>query len=309
MVIVAALVGIWQEQAIVDWYKLRGYQAPARIAQLADETTMTDYARKLYYVNRPQLITKSSFSSYCPTGTEQTVVLGCYTSGDRGIFLLDVENAELDGIEQVTAAHEMLHAGYDRLSDGERERLNVLLAHFYENELKNVTIKNVIDSYKKTEPDHLPDEIYAIFATQVDELPVELERHFRHYFTERAKVVAFYNEYEAAFTSRQKRIEAYDIQLSAWKAEINHRDQQVKRSRDALERKNQQLTEHQTSQRYEAYNAGVDEYNALVASYNAELQALKNLITAYNNTVELRNAIAFEERSLVEAISASPVGQ
>lgn len=236
-------------------------------------------------------------------------MLGCYTSGDRGIYLLDVENDELGGVEQVTAAHEMLHAAYERLSDGERERINGLLTNFYENELDNQTIKGVIDSYKQTEPNHLPDEMHSIFATQVDTLPTDLERHFSQYFTDRSKIVAYYNDYESAFTSRQKRIEAYDMQLSAWKAEIDQRDQSVKASRDELERKSRELEGLRSSGRYEAYNAGVDDYNALVASYNAELQALKSLIAKYNDTVEMRNDIAFEERSLVQAITASPIDQ
>lgn len=306
---VGACLGIWQAQAIEDWYRLQGYDAPDKVAQLADDTTMTDYARKLYYINRPELITKASFATYCPAGTEQTVVLGCYTSGDRGIFLLDVENDELDGVEQVTAAHEMLHAAYERLSGSERQKIDGLLEDFYANGLNNNTVKDVVDSYKQSEPDHLADEMHSIFATQVKELPVELERHYNRYFTNRQTVVNYYLEYEAAFTSRQKRIEGYDAQLTAWKSEIDLRDKEIKDSRDELQRKNEQLNLYRSNGRYDAYNAGVDEYNALVASYNAKLKALQSLISKYNATVEMRNDIAFEERALVQAISATPIEQ
>ncbi len=42
-------------QNISDWWKLRDYQAPAAQAALADQVTMTPLARKVFYVNDPQL--------------------------------------------------------------------------------------------------------------------------------------------------------------------------------------------------------------------------------------------------------------
>ncbi|HXE10230.1 MAG TPA: hypothetical protein VN554_02280, partial [Verrucomicrobiae bacterium] len=125
--IAAVVVLVWlaclgmaalERQNIYDWVKLQGYQAPADIAALAQQDTMTAYGRKIFYVNHPQLDDKSNFAGKCPNnGGEQTIVLGCYRPGESGIFLLNVSDPRLNGVEQVTAAHEMLHGAYERLSD------------------------------------------------------------------------------------------------------------------------------------------------------------------------------------------------
>src|SRR4051812_41367162 len=55
-------------QQVFDWLKLRGYTAPAPIAQLATQDTMTDSARRIFYVNAPILNSKASFADNCPSG-------------------------------------------------------------------------------------------------------------------------------------------------------------------------------------------------------------------------------------------------
>ena len=113
--ILAAAVLAWsQRQAIYDWYQLRGYQPSNAVVKLATDTTMDDYARKVFYVNHPDIENKSEFSKNCPQA-EQTIVLGCYV-GNQGIYILNVKESQLNGVEQVTAAHELLDAMYGRLN-------------------------------------------------------------------------------------------------------------------------------------------------------------------------------------------------
>src|SRR5687768_13286036 len=91
LLVVLALVAIalWQHQAIFDWIKLRNYIAPAAVAQLATEDTMSPYARKIFYVNAPRLQDKAAFKD-CNVSKEQTIVLGCYKGNQNGIYLLTV---------------------------------------------------------------------------------------------------------------------------------------------------------------------------------------------------------------------------
>ena len=143
-------------QNIIDWWRLRQYQAPAAIASLADQATLTDYSRKVFYVNWPQQKDKTGFGSACPNnGGEQTIVLGCYHGNQAGIYLLKVTDARLNGVEQVTAAHEMLHAAYDRLGQDERDKVDAMLTNYYKNELKDERILKTIEAYKKSEPNEL----------------------------------------------------------------------------------------------------------------------------------------------------------
>ncbi len=113
-------------QALSDWWQLRGYSPPATVTSLAAQDTMTSYATHVFYVNRPDIESNASqFRNECQE-TEKTIVLGCYHSNQEGIFVYNVQDSRLAGVEQVTAAHEMLHAAYDRLSSKDRNYVDGL---------------------------------------------------------------------------------------------------------------------------------------------------------------------------------------
>jgi hypothetical protein len=55
------------------------------------------------------------------------------------------------------------------------------------------------------------------------------------------------------------------------------------------------------------YNLLVDSYNSGASAYNQLLASTRLLITQYNDVVEKRNAIAFEERALAQALTSEPI--
>lgn len=309
-VLVGALILIWtQRQAVYDWFRLYNYQPNAAISALATDATMTDEARHMYYVNRPELKPRSTFSQFCKSQSEQTVVLGCYKSVQQGIYILQVDNQELAGIQQVTAAHEMLHAAYDRLSSDEKQRVNALLQDYYDNKLDDDAIKQTIDQYKQSEPDALVNEMHSIFGTQVDDLPPALETYYSQYFSNRQTVVSFYKSYEQAFTSRQKQVKQYDMQLSTWKKQIDELQSGLTSQQSALETQRSSLNSQRSSGNYETYNNSVDRYNTAVVAFNRDLASLKQLIVEYNALVQKRNSIAFEEEQLMQSLHAENLQQ
>lgn len=311
LLVVAGLLflGWSQRQGLYDFARLFNYTPPTEVAQLATDATMTDLARHLYYVNRPEIKERTNFSNYCDVGTERSAVLGCYKSGQRGIYLLNVTNRELAGIEQVTAAHEMLHAAYERLSSGERTRVDGLLTDYYQNHLTDATIKQTIDEYKRTEPNDLVNEMHSIFGTQIGDLPAELNSYYQQYFTDRSKLHAYYASYEQAFTSRQQQIKLADAQLDSWKQQIKQLETEVKAQQAALQERRNALNRYRSTGDTESYNSGVDDYNAMVVSFNAKVSQLQGLITKHNELVQTRNSIAFEERQLVQSLSSSGIEQ
>jgi len=266
---------------------------------LADDTTMTDKARRLFYLNRPQVLDASEFNANCEgADSEQTIVLGCYHSPQRGIFIFRVEEAELKGIEQVTAAHEMLHAAYDRLSRSEKQQIDQLLMDYYQNDLDDERLLRVMDLYKQSASSDLANEMHSIFGTEVAELPVELEAHYQQYFANRQKVAQFAAQYQQAFTSRQQLITDYDMQLVALEREIAQNQQAL----------NQQAAQLQADRpQVEASNDAevIDSYNQRVAAYNALLVQTNALVDQYNAIVAKRNDIALEQKQLQRSIDSS----
>lgn len=296
------LLAYWQRQNIYDIVRLRGYTAPAAVSRLADETTMTDSTRRLFYVYHPQIQSdKAAFNTHC-RDNEQTIVLGCYINGD-GIYLLDVTDDRLHGVEQVTAAHELLHAAYARLSNKERARVDNLVATAF-SQVQDDRIKQTVELYRKQNPASVPNELHSILGTEVRNLPGDLEAHYAKYFKNRLAIVSYSEQYEQVFTDRRNAVLQYDAQLASLKPQIESLEKTLDTQTAQLDQQRSQLDTYKQQKDFDAYNAGVPGYNALVKSYNANIDQLKKLINSYNDIVAKRNAIASEEQSLVQALDS-----
>jgi hypothetical protein len=302
-IVLAAL----NQQQLEDWWRLRGYQPPAEVVQLADQDTMNAYTRHLFYLNEPQLpSTVASFRQHCPENKD-TIVLGCYHPGQNGIFIYKVQDPALGGIQQVTAAHEVLHAVYARLSNGDRTKLDAELENFYQHGLSDPRVLAEVKLYQQTEPTDVMDEMSCTFGTEVAKLPPLLEAYYSHYFTKRAAIVAYEQRYEGAFTSRQNVINADDQQLSAVKQQItaqqaalSYQLTQINADRSHIEGL---LSAGQTS----AYNAAVPGYNNEIRIYNAGVDSLRGVVTNYNQLVIARNQIAGQLTTLDSAIDTRQI--
>lgn len=307
--LVAAVALKTNPYAVTDWVRLYNYEPPAEIAEIVSATAMTEKARHLFYINHPTLLNKADFRQQCPQYDEQTIVIGCYLSGQRGIHVLRVNDARLEGVEEVTSAHEMLHAAYERLSDSEKRRVNGLLQAYQKNELRDERIKATIENYQRTEPGQELNEMHSIFGTEIAELPFELSEYYQQYFTDRNAVVAAATAYQAAFTSRQSQIKQYDAELATKETIIKQNSNQLERQAVIIERQRASLDALRASQDFEAYNAGVEPFNNSVAAYNGLLDATRQLIAEYNKLVEQRNAIAAQTVELQQAIDSSDLPQ
>lgn len=294
---------VWYKaQALVDWWALKDYTPPARIAELADDSSMTKEAEHIFYVNHPELISDvNRFHRECPQ-SEQTIVLGCYHSKQNGIDIYDVQDPRLSGIHEVTAAHEMLHAAYDRLSGDTKRDLNSLLHKYFSEQLKDERILDTLRTYEGLEPAELVNEMHSIFGTEAKDLPAELEAHYKRYFINRSEVVSLAENYAGEFTSRTNAIEDYDRRLSALKQEIEDTSSSLEAQRSRVVEERRRLDSLRTTGRTDEYNAGVSSFNAQVDAYNASVAILRRDINTYNTLVAERNALARELQSLDEAI-------
>ncbi|HUD11919.1 MAG TPA: hypothetical protein VMS08_05900 [Candidatus Saccharimonadia bacterium] len=299
---------VWHEQlAIYDWWRLAGYHPPQQVVTLADETTMTAYGRHLFYVYHPQLEGSTQFNRDCSV-TPQVIVLGC-TVSFQGIYLYDVQDSELNGLEQTTAAYEMLHVGYSRLSSSERQRIDALVMQAYTAAAaSNPQLVQEEASYLKTEgASAVPNELHSMVGTEVANLPPALEAYYKQYFSNRQAILTYKNEYESAFVQRQETVADDDQELSEWKADIANDESQITMQNQRLSAQYSQLkgliAENQDAQ----YNAGVDGYNAAVASVSDLVTRTQRLIAAYNQLVAERNDVALQVDKLDQTISSEPL--
>lgn len=281
-------------QAILDWYALTQYEAPQDIAQLATHTTMVGRGRDMFYVSKPEINDATRFNQNCTDTGEESLVLGCYFA--QRIYLYNVTDPRLSGAKEVTAAHEMLHAAYERLQPQERGRINSLLQTQFDT-LNDQRLKDLIDLYRQHEPTELLNEMHSILGTEYRGLSPELEAYYKQYFADRGVVVGFAEKYEAVFTESKVRIADYDEQLGSIKAIIDANYRVLETKRTELHNEAARLDSLRQSDPA-AYNSAVPGYNVQVSEFNSLVAQTQELVAHYNAIVEKRNAEATAQSDL-----------
>jgi uncharacterized protein YukE len=286
---------------IYDLYKLSGYSPPVEIAKLASDTSMVPSMQRLFYVYHPLLEDKSTFNMHCRSD-EQTIVLGCFV--DRGgIYLYNVTDSRLNGIEQVTAAHEALHAAYARLGKDEKARVDSMTSAAFV-ALTDQRVKDNIKLYRDKDPSVVPNELHSILGTEVRELPAELEQYYKKYFSSRTKILAYSEQYEKAFTERKNQVLSYDGQLATLKQQIDSLQAALTLRASDIEQRRNKLDSLKASNQIPAYNSAVPDFNAAINRYNSSIDKLGQNVDEYNDIVPKRNSIAVEESDLAKAIDS-----
>ncbi len=217
------------------------------IAEYATRSTMTEEGRFLFYASRPLIATGGTFDNVCAAHQEGVGILGCYLPVDRSIHLFDVTDDRLDGLEEVVASHETLHAVWDRMSDAERATLAPLLEAEVTKRPDDATLATTLAFYAKSEPGERLNELHSILGTEYTELSPALEKHYAQYFVNRKAVAALHEKSNAVFVAQAQQVTDLVAQIKTLASGI-----------DAD---------------YASYNSGYDQLGADVKAFNAKAQS------------------------------------
>jgi hypothetical protein len=288
-----------------DNQKLSQYQPPAQIAQLAAATRMTEKGRRLFYLTNPQIEVKKSGLNLCNKAhnNEKTVVLGCYISS-KGIYIQQVSDPRLQGVMEITAAHEMLHAAYQEMSATEQASLNQKLRVAFQN-LRNPRLLKLLKIYEQQDPSVLNNELHSILGTEVADLGSELEKHYQEYFADRSVVVAFSQRYEQTFTTLAQQADQIDQQLAAMKPQLEQLKQEARAQGQTIDQQRAELERLVAANQQDLHNAKLPSFNQQVNSYNQLVSKIKQKTENYNQLVNTYNSLSLEEKSLNNALSSS----
>jgi hypothetical protein len=301
VLLVATFWLISHRQDIIDWWQLGHYQPSAAISQLADKTTMIGRGRDMFYVSTPEINEKDAFNLACPNNSEQGLVLGCYKA--QRIYLYNVTDPQLNGVKEVTAAHEMLHAAYARLSSEEKQQIDDMLDPI----IKNITderLLDVIKLYNTQEPGELHNEMHSVLGTEYRSLTPRLEQYYKKYFTDRSKIVDLAEHYEGVFSVSKKRIANMDAQLTSLKKQIDGNNNQLESSQTTINQAGQLLSQLRNNDRIDEYNRQVPAYNNQVRQFNNLINSTKALIASYNDLVEKRNQEVAGQNGLYHSLDS-----
>lgn len=234
-------------QRVIDQIAVWQYEPSEALAAYAERSTMTDEGRFLFYASRPSVEQDESFNSICAAHVEDVGILGCYVHDTKRIHLYDVTDDRLDGIEDVVAAHEMLHAVWDRMGTEERRSISALLEAEVAARSDDAELARTLEFYAEAEPGQRANELHSILGTEYGELGAELEAHYAKYFTSRDGLVELHERSNAVFVEQRAAIDALVARLEELSAGIEAD--------------------------YASYNAGYDELNANILDFNARAEA------------------------------------
>ncbi len=272
---------------VYNWWRSITYKPSEKMAQIRSALNLTGEGEFIFNSVQPVLSEKTEFNANCRTGKDSEIaVLGCFT-GDS-VFVYNIESEELDGIRELTTAHELLHAVWSRISADER----IVLFH----SLKTVLEKNsgfLRDEMENYYEDERQEELYVRAGTEVKDLPDDLEKHYAKYFKDQDAVVDFYNKYISVF----RELEARRDQT---KAQIDELGNVIQQKNVEYEAGVEQLNEEIVSFNNCAETVGCfesqwsfDSRRAALINRQNELKALYNeidgLVAQYNQLVEQYN--------------------
>lgn len=211
---------IENEQHLKDQLIALQFDPSPDIERYVVEAGLSELGALYLKTSLPEVVPAYEFERYCSKSEPGIGVLGCYTLRDQRIYLYDVTDPRLVSMEPVVAAHEMLHAAWDRLDTSEQERLGVLLEQGFAALPADHELRTRIENYEDSDPRSRIPELYAILGTEIYPLPTELEDHYSLFFSDRSKSVALADAFYSVFDTLVEERDALVLNLESRVAEI-----------------------------------------------------------------------------------------
>lgn len=220
----AGVVAYTYRGDIQDHFLATSFDPSPRILEVQSEITLTPRADRVFLASQPTIGGREEFSRWCARvdHTEEGHVLGCYA--DRRIRLFEVTDTRLLGVVETTAAHELLHATFARLSQDKRAELSKsLIAYYDELSQTDEEFRLRMSVYEDLSRSAFANELHSVFGTEVRELPQELEEHYAQWFTDRSVIVDWYDGYHGVFTELKAEADQLNAELESLREDIEQR--------------------------------------------------------------------------------------
>ena len=276
------------------------YRPTAEVAALAAASAMTGRARTYFYGAMPVVETGSAFLGDCPSSDSANVqILGCYRDGR--IYVLSVTRPDLAQVVTVTAAHEMLHAVYEALSDDAQAKVDAMTGAFYAS-TTDARLQRIVAQYDARAPENRANELHSLIPTQVATLTPDLDAYYAPYFRDRGPVVADYQQYVTLFDSLFGQYDALKGQIDDLRARITDLRNQSDGAAAEANRLGGQIDALRAQGRFAEANALVPPQNDAVRRAQGLNSTANGLIGDYNALVDQLNAVAAQLGGLESAL-------
>lgn len=222
VLVAAAALGFTHRQDISDYFSAKAFEPSARVSEVMQQLDLTPRGERVFLASHPTIDGSQAFNDQCAEvdHSEQGHVLGCYTQGQ--IRLFEVTDERVKGIVEVTAAHEMLHAVYSRLGDGERRELADELRDAYASlSAENPELKERMKVYEHLSDSAFANELHSVLGTEVRDLPEALEKHYARWFQDRSALIDTFDAFHSVFSDLQKQADALQDEMNALRERVD----------------------------------------------------------------------------------------
>ena len=301
-ILAAAVILVLNRDKVYDYYRGLIYKPSSEMVKIRDSLGLTTEGEFVFNASQPVLSERDEFNANCREDDAETAILGCYAM--ENIYVYNIEDEQLKGIRELTAAHELLHAVFARMNDNEKDALRGDLQTVLKN---NGEILQEDLSIYSTEEQF--EELYVRAGTEVKKLPDNLEKHYAKVFKDQDKVVSFYDSYIAVFRRLKAELKALESELD----ELNSRIDSM-------------TLEYETRARQ--YSTDVDQFNVCAdtagcfgsqwefdtrrnvlvneqVALDAMYDEITNLVNEYNDKVKVYNNDVIETNRLNDKINSN----
>lgn len=308
ILIALSVMVFYYRQRIIDQIVVWQFEPSRSVIELADRLDFNDEGEFLFYAGKPQLSQAVEFNNSCSKIEHTTSILGCFDG--LQIFIYNVEDERLNGVREVTAAHEMLHVAYARLGEYDKSKLESLLDIEYAKMANDEKFLDLMSFYDRTEPGQKYNELHSIVGTVALDISPELEGYYAQYFENREKIVAFNDAYNGVFNDLNKKAEDLAKKLDELSTTIEADSEEYN---DAVQTLNSNIKAFNEKARSGFYNTlaqfNNDKYALESRTYylSFQLSDIKANIEIYNQTLAEYNSTVIESQSLYQSIDSTLV--
>ena len=305
LLVSSALIFIFR-QRIIDQVSIWQFTPSSEVVDLAGRLDLSAEGKFIFFASQPELESAIDFNKSCSRIENTTSILGCFN--DSRIYIYNVTDEKIDGIREVTAAHEMLHAVYQRLSSGDKSKINDLLENEYKKLANDTAFVDLIAFYEKTEPGERYNELFSVIGTTVANLDSALESYYDKYFSDRQSVVNYNSKYNGVFKELYDQAATLAITLNALGETIPtdsaKYNAEVKILNDDIDDFNIRAAagDFKSMAQFYSERAALE---ARVDAINVTRQSINEDINNYNLTLESYNSIALQSQQLYNSIDST----
>lgn len=305
LLVTACGLGVYFNRGqIIDFFVAKSFKPTPEIEQVEKSIELTDRGNIIFYASRPALQNQDEFNKSCDSHDAEISVLGCYSNSQ--IYIYDIKNTELAGVVESTAAHELLHAVWERMSSSEKSEISDQIKNVYNDKNYHDLLAEDLEIYDN---DEFIEELHSRIGTEIADLPEPLERHYAKYFKNQDLIVDYYDNYITPFRELSKEIEDMAEKLEQMSADIDTKTTAYYQAADVLSSEIDEFNRCANTPNcfatdaifYARRNVLLGKQSALDGMYDE----LDGLINDYNSLVEEYNANILRGKALEEAINSN----